>query len=132
MTAVYFVSDCCREFLKVHDSRSLESYCGFGSNEDAEAIKRMLPDFNDAAYVEHDTYWMFDRFMDRMWEWYYVQPEEEDARTKSKSPIVSPSSASPSPLLGARLFEGDDSCRVHLCPAAKRLNTLWNQTLQVR
>lgn len=39
------------------------------------AVRRACDVINDMQFLEHDTFHLFEKFMDRMWDWYYVSEE---------------------------------------------------------
>ena len=75
---------------------------------------------NDPTYLEHDAYFLFEKFMEKMWDWYAVTP--------SPPPPTSSRSRTTSPLSERQPFERSHD--LHLCPAAKRLQILWEETLR--
>ncbi len=74
---------CCQDFSRVYDPRSYDACCRSSAAASAGAssaspfrteCKRLVLQFNDPAYLEHDVYFLFETFMENMWEWYYVPP----------------------------------------------------------
>jgi len=106
--------ECCQAFAKCLEPHSYDALASVVPNEQ----RRLVVAYNDIDFLEHDVYWLFEKVMEKMWNWYYVpavaklEPSERGAEK--------------------RPFEGHSAAAEKLSPAAHKLRTLWNCTLRSR
>lgn len=86
-----------------------------------DRFSSVLLDLMDANFIEHDTYFIFEKVMDHMWDWYYSsdRPPGQQLRRvvlkQPQAPFVSP---------------GEIDDHTH-CNAIRRLRNMWTNILQL-
>lgn len=97
--------------------RTLRSV-SYNSSASTDQVLRLLRELMDPNFIEHDTYFIFERAMEHMWDWYYTPDRPPTSRRFTRqpsAPFVSPG-------------EVDDGSH---CNAIRRLRNMWLNILQL-
>ena len=98
------------------------------------AQKHLLQTLNDQDFLEHDVFAMFEKTMERMWDWYHVSkaPASPEATISPARPASRASVASGGDERLPFASEDDEDQDKHLSKAAKALHRVWHTTLATR
>ncbi len=105
--------DSCQEYFKAFEPMSSDSA---SLNPD---LLKMLSVINDVRFIEHDSFFLFERFIDKMWDWYYLRPYNTTVKICNGD----------SSLMDAKPFESLHGF-APTCAAARRLHYIWDNILQ--
>jgi hypothetical protein len=115
---IFIFTDCCQEFKKVPRL----------SGADLEKHRRnheVLSVVYDLQFLEHDVYFLFEKIMENMWDWYYVP------RDLFQRKLGQPARQASVPLTEQRLFAKSQPGLL-LGNAAIRMQSMWDNILRLQ
>ena len=126
----FFTTASHRAFSRVHTPSAFDQDSARGPV--LSVVQRhLVQTVNDGDFLEHDAYAIFEKTMERMWDWYHVPSCAAVEDVASRRPASRGAKEEERMPFASREEEEEDHDK-NLSKAAKALHKLWHNTLSDR